>query len=156
MRDATECVRRELDEQGHEGVAVDEVFSDEGLSERVRGGRDLDEQSTPLDQPRASEPWLPPRECGLRVDGKNLSIRPEELPEAQRCLDEAIERGEPSANINGVDVPANSESRTAIEELIRRTQPPDSSSPGDDPTGNRAIKGGSGDGPSGHRQPRND
>ena len=138
LRHAPEYVRRELDEQSRDGVAVDEVFSDEGLSERVRGVGIWTSKVLPWIS-QANEPWLPPRDCGLRLDGRNLSIPPEQLPEARRCLDEAIGRGEPSAQIGGVDVPANSETRSAIDELMRRVKPTESSSseaatPGTEPS----------------------
>ena len=124
LRHAPEYVRQELDEQGREGVTVDEVFSDEGLSERVRGVGIWTSKVLPWIS-QTNEPWLPPRECGLRLDGKDLSIPPEELPEARRCLDEAIKRGEPTVQIKGVEVPANSETRSAIAELTRRVTPGD-------------------------------
>lgn len=60
LRHAPEYVRRELDEHGRESVAVDEVFSDEGLSERVRGVGIWTSKVLPWIS-QANEPWLPDR-----------------------------------------------------------------------------------------------
>lgn len=131
LKDTSEYVRRELDDQGAEAAEVDEVFSDEGLSDRVRGVGIWTSKVLPWIT-QAKEPWLPPKDCGLRFDGRDLSVPPEELPKAQRRLQEAIERGDSSVPIGGVDVPANADTQTAIEELIGQA------TPSRDPTGSDA------------------
>ena len=128
LKDASEYVRRELDDRGAETVEVDEVFSDEGLSDRVKGVGIWTSKVLPWIT-QAKDPWLPPPECGLRVDGRDLSIPPEELTEARRRLQEAIERGDSFVQIAGEDVPANSDTRTAIEDLIGQIKPPEEPTP---------------------------
>ena len=155
LKDASEYVRRELDDRGAETVEVDEVFSDEGLSDRVKGVGIWTSKVLPWIT-QAKDPWLPPPECGLRVDGRDLSIPPEELPEARRRLPEAIERGDSFVQIGGEDVPANSDTRTAIEDLIGQIKRPEEPSPNGMHLSCATGGVGSGHGPARHRQPRND
>jgi len=130
LKDTSEYVRQELDDQGAETVEVDEVFSDEGLSDRVKGVGIWTSKVLPWIV-QAKEPWLPPEACGLRVDGRDLPISPEELPVARQRLQEAIARGDSSVRLGDTDVPATPETRAAVEDLIGQTKPPRDTDPQD-------------------------
>lgn len=109
-------------ESGAEPIETDSVFSDHGLSERVRGVGIWVDKVLPWIQ-QAAKPWLPPETLGLRIGGKLVSCEPDELPGLLSRLEKAVQRGTPSVDIAGIDVPATQATIEAVKELIRRLQP---------------------------------
>ena len=109
-------------ESGAEPIETDSVFSDHGLSERVRGVGIWVDKVLPWIQ-QAAEPWLPPETLGLQIGGEMVQLSPDDLPGVLERLEAAIEQGKPSVRIDGVDVPATPKTITAVEELVRRLQP---------------------------------
>lgn len=109
-------------ESGDEPIETDRVFSDHGLSERVRGVGIWIDKVLPWIQ-QAAEPWLPPEALGLGIGGEMLPVSPDDLPDLLEHLEAAVEHGEPSVRINGADVPATPETITAVKELLRKSQP---------------------------------
>ena len=104
-------------------IDLDRVFSDEGLSERVKGIGLWEEKPLPWIQ-QAAEPWLPPEAQGLRIGARNVALSADELPALHRRIDCAIERGDATVMVReGVDIPADSSSLEAVEELMRRVEP---------------------------------
>ncbi len=101
---------------------IDSIFSDEGLSERVRGIGVWTERVLPWIS-LAPQPWLPPEELGLRVGSEVIMIEADDLPRLLGEVQEAIEKNEPSVCIDDVIIPADSSTVSAIEELIRNSQP---------------------------------
>ena len=123
LRDVSGYLRGALDDADGGEIDVDSVFSDIGLSERVRGVGAWTDKALPWIK-MAAEPWLPPEQLGLRIGSQIVPLAPEEL---QGLLDDvraAVERGDPVVRVGAdIDVPADSTTIDAIEELIRRTPP---------------------------------
>ena len=110
-----------VDDSAGDEIDVDSVFSDEGLSERVRGvGIWIDKVLPWITQ--AAEPWLPPEEMGIRIGSQIVLLRRDELPALLDRLKEAVKRGEPTVQVGDVKIPADQPTISAIEELIRRSQ----------------------------------
>lgn len=128
LRGALEAARDSSDAQPG-GVAedreidLDRVFSDEGLSERVKGIGLWEEKPLPWIQ-QATEPWLPPEALGLRIGSRVVSLSADELPALHKRIESAVERGDATVMVReGVDIPADSSSLEAVEELMRRVEP---------------------------------
>lgn len=127
LRGALETARSRSsdDESAGDGteIELDLVFSDEGLSERVKGIGLWEEKPLPWIQ-RAAEPWLPPEALGLRVGDRVVQLSLEELPALRGRIRAAIQRGDPTVQVrDGVDIPADSATLAAVEELKRRVEP---------------------------------
>lgn len=120
-----------VDDSAGDEIDVDSVFSDEGLSERVRGiGIWIDKALPWITQ--AAELWLPPEEMGLRIGSQIVPLSHDELPGLLDRVKEAVKRGDPTVQVAGVNIPASQSTISAIEELIRRSQPVVSPDDGDD------------------------
>lgn len=123
LKNVSGYLRGAFDEEGgDEPIETDSVFSDHGLSERVRGVGIWVDKVLPWIQ-QAAEPWLPPETLGLRIGEEMIRLSPDDLPGVLERLEAAVEHGEPSVRINGADVPATPETITAVKELVRRLQP---------------------------------
>ena len=123
LRDVSGYLRGALDEADSGEIDVDSVFSDIGLSERVRGVGAWTDKALPWIR-MAAEPWLPPEQLGLRIGSQIVPLAPEELPGLLDDVRAAIERGDPTVRVGAdIDVPADSTTIDAIKELIRRTPP---------------------------------
>ena len=110
-------------ERGDEALELDRVFSDDGLSERIRGVGIWVEKALPWIK-LAKEPWLPPEELGLRIGSSFVSLAPDDLPAVLEEVLAAIQRGDPTVQAtDGIELPANLTTVSSLEELIRRTQP---------------------------------
>ena len=123
LRGALETARSRLgdDESGADGAEIDLdlVFSDEGLSERVKGIGLWEEKLLPWIQ-RAAEPWLPPEALGLRIGDRFVQLDEKELPTLEERIKVAIEQGNPTIQVaDGVVVPADRATLTAVKELRR-------------------------------------
>lgn len=117
------CIRGELNAAGEDAIPVDSVFSDDGLSDRVRGVGIWIEKALPWVR-MATEPWLPPEELGLRIGSQLVSMAPKDLPVLRERVATAIANGDPTVKADdGVELPASADTITSIEELIRWTHP---------------------------------
>ena len=102
---------------------LDSVFSDDGLSERVSGVGIWVGKALPWIR-QAAEPWLPPEELGLRLGSQIVHLSPDALPGLLKQIEDAIKRGDPTVQASdGTGIPADSVTVSAIEKLIRRSQP---------------------------------
>lgn len=112
-----------FNEQGDEAFEVDQVFSDEGLSERIRGVGIWVEKALPWIK-LAAEPWLPPEQLGLRIGSRFVPLAPNDLPGLLEDVQAAIQQGDPTVHVtDGIEIRANSTTVSSLEELIRQTQP---------------------------------
>ena len=106
-----------------ESIDLDAVFSDDGLSERVRGVGIWVEKVLPWIV-RPAEPWLPPEKLGFRIGEQWVLLSPRELPTVVDRIKEAASRGERTFRLNdGTEVPTEPSTIEAAEELLRRAQP---------------------------------
>ena len=126
LRGALETARSQSRDDESAGVGseidLDLVFSDEGLSERVKGIGLWEEKLLPWIQ-RAAEPWLPPEALGLRIGDRFVQLSEKELPALEERIKDTIERGNPTVEVrDGVVVPADSATLAAVEELRRRVE----------------------------------
>ena len=123
LRNVSGYLRGAFDEDDSDEVEIDTVFSDDGLSERVRGVGIWVDKVLPWIK-LAKEPWLPPEEIGILVDGRRLVIRPEELEDIYGQLKDAIECGEPTLKArignDSFEIPADQATLSALEELLSR------------------------------------
>ena len=110
-----------VDDSAGDEVDVDSVFSDDGLSERVRGVGIWIDKALPW-VTQAAEPWLPPEEMGLRIGSRIIPLSRDELPGLLDRVEEAVKRGDPTVQVGDVKIPADQSTISAIEELIRRSQ----------------------------------
>lgn len=110
------------EEDGGEPIETDRVFSDDGLSERVRGVGIWVDKVLPWIR-QAAEPWLPPEALGLQIAGTFVPLAPDDLPDLLTRLKKAVEQGEGTVRAGGIDLPATPDTIEAVEELVRRSQP---------------------------------
>ena len=137
LRGALEAARDEVGDRGgavgDDGqIDLDRVFSDEGLSERVKGIGLWEDKALPWIQ-QAGEPWLPPEALGLRIGSRIVPLSADEVPALRERVKAAVERGESRVQVReGVEIPTDPETLEAVEELMRRlepTQDPESEEP---------------------------
>ena len=123
LRDVSAYLRGALDGAGDGPIDVDSVFSDLGLSERVRGvGIWIDKPLPWIKQ--AAEPWLPPEKLGLRIGSRVVPLAPDDLPGLLEEVQAAVDRGDPTVRVDDdIDVPADPTTIDAIKALIRRSAP---------------------------------
>lgn len=126
LRSALEHARRDSDDERSADdsgeIDLDRIFSDEGLSERVKGIGLWEEKPLPWIQ-RAAEPWLPPEAVGLRVGDRIVQLSEKELVALHERIEAAVERGEPTVQVrDGVTVPADSATLKVVNELRRRLE----------------------------------
>ena len=123
LRNVSGYLRGAFDEQGEEAFEIDEVFSDDGLSERVLGVGLWVEKAVPWIQ-LATEPWLPPEELGLRVGDRFVPLSVDELPGVLEDVRAAIKRGDQTVEAaDGAVIPADATTASALETLIHKTEP---------------------------------
>ncbi len=116
-------LRGALDDAGEMGVDVDKIFCDDDLSERVIGVGIWVKQILPWIR-RASEPWLPPEQLGLRIDSIIVHLEVKELPSLLTQVKAAIKSETKTVvTTDGTEIPAHLTTVSAIEELIRRAAP---------------------------------
>ena len=123
LRNVSGYLRGALDTGEDAEVELDRVFSDDGLSERVKGIGVWEDRALPWIK-QASEPWLPPEQLGLRVGSQIVTISCDDLPSLRERIRTAIERGDPTVEVDeGINIPANSTTLESIDELIRKSPP---------------------------------
>ena len=123
-------MRGAFDDDDGDAVDLDGIFSDEGLSERVRGVGIWVDKVLPWIR-LAKEPWLPPEELGILIDGRRVVIPPEELEPVLDRVRKAVDRGEPAVQVRiggqDLEIPANSDTIEALKRLREPQKPtPDS------------------------------
>ncbi len=124
-------IRRALriDDDGTDEAALDLVFSDAELSERVKGVGAWTPKVLPWIR-QAKDPWLPPDEpdeIGLVVgeDGPPIPVKREDLPELKERLEAAAAAGQERVEWkNGRGVPATEDAIRAVDTLLNRFPPP--------------------------------
>ncbi len=120
LQNVSGYLRGSLDQAGGTDIEVNDVFCDDGLSERVKGIGAWVEPVLPWIV-RSSEPWLPPKEVGLQVGARILQLPPKELPKLLAKVESAIHNGVKTVvTSEGEEIPAHSETVSGIKELIRR------------------------------------
>ncbi len=123
LRNVSGYLREAFDDDDSDEIELDSVFNDEGLSERVKGVGIWVDKVLPWIT-LAKEPWLPPEEFGILVDGRRLVMRPEELEGIYGQIKNAIECGEPAAiariGNESVEIPADEATLSALEDLLSR------------------------------------
>lgn len=115
LRDALE-EEAEGERQEPEGSWVDEVFFDEGLSERVKGIGVWEPKVLPWLK-ASGEEWLP-EDTGLQIDGHRVAIPPEKAPALLDQVRRARTEGHESVEFDGQRIPASEGTEKALEELI--------------------------------------
>ena len=141
LRNASGYLRGAFDD---DEVDLDAIFSDEGLSERVRGVGIWVDKVLPWIR-LAKEPWLPPEELGILIAGRQVVIPPEELEPVLDRVRKAVDRGEPAVQVrirgDDIEMPANSDTIEALKRLREPQKPtPDSGQKnGDKPEGSNGF-----------------
>ncbi|MDE0626994.1 MAG: SNF2-related protein [Bryobacterales bacterium] len=135
LRNVSGHLRGAFDEQGEDEFEIDQVFSDDGLSERVLGVGIWVEKAVPWIE-LATEPWLPPKELGLRVGDRFVPLTADELAGVLEDVRAARKRGDLTMEVaDGVEIPADSTTVSAVERLIRETEPTQAPQPDPDVDG---------------------
>ncbi len=123
LRNVSGHLRGAFDDDDSDAVDLDNIFSDEGLSERVRGVGIWVDKVLPWIK-LAKEPWLPPEEFGILIDGRRVVIPPEEIEEVHDQVREVIERGEPTVQVRignePIEIPADPTTVSTLERLRSR------------------------------------
>jgi len=97
--------------------ALEALFVEtEGYSERVEGLGLWQPKVLPWLQ-RASQPWLPPEGQGLLVDGRPVSIAPEQVEVLRAQIEAAIAAGRTDVSFQGTCLPANAETLAGLSAL---------------------------------------
>lgn len=123
LKNPSGFLRGALDTADQASFDVDQVFCDDGLSERVEGIGVWSNQALPWIK-RASEPWLPPEQLGLQIGPKIIHIPVEELPSLLDQVNAAMISGTTSVvTRDGSNIPANESTASAIKELMRQIPP---------------------------------
>ena len=114
---------REALENSQSDVDLDSIFSDEGLSERVRGIGIWEPRILPWIQ-RPSQDWLPPEKVGLLLGSLSVEISPSDLPVVEESLKAAITEGRDYIVHAGERIPATNEALEAIAQLRGEAERP--------------------------------
>lgn len=118
LREALEPAVETSDPNPADGQ-VDEIFFDEGLSERVKGIGIWQPKVLPWLKP-SGETWLPEDPAGLLIDGRPLPVTPAQAPVLLAEVQQAQREGRSSVDFGGASVPATNETVAALEALVER------------------------------------
>ncbi len=123
LRSVSGHLRSALDDIVPDEVELDSIFSDEGLSERVRGVGIWVDKVLPWIK-LAKEPWLPPEEFGILIGGVRVDLQPDELEDVLDRVENAVERGEGTVAVRrdeegDIEIPAKPETIEVLKRLIR-------------------------------------
>ena len=105
---------REALEHAEADIELDQVFADEGLSERVRGVGIWQPRVLPWIQ-RSGQDWLPPEKVGLLLGDLSLEINALDLPSLEGDLKAALEEDD----VGRVYDPDSAEVWALSEDAIR-------------------------------------
>lgn len=109
---------------------VEALFYDIGYSDRVKGIGLWEKKILPWVK-KASDPWLPPEQLGIRVGDDYVRIEPSDLDEVRRQVEEALESGAPYVEYKGHKIPAVPQALEALDGLVGERKP-DVTKPGPD------------------------
>ncbi len=116
-------LRAALDGDGTDDTpAIDDVFDDDGLSERVAGVGIWVDKVLPWIR-QTKEPWMAPEAFGLRIGAYQVTLTEDELPGVLDQVRSAVAQGERTVRIADIDLPATPETVEAVKALVRRAQP---------------------------------
>jgi len=118
LREALEPTEETADARPSDGQ-IDEIFFDEGLSERVKGIGIWQPKVLPWLKP-SGEMWLPEDPAGLLIDGRPLPIPENEAPALLEKVRRARAEGRDSVEFADTRVPATEETEAALGALIER------------------------------------
>lgn len=110
---------------------VDEVFFDEGLSDRVKGIGIWEPKVLPWLK-ASGEQWLP-EDAGLQIDDRRVPVPPEKAPALLEEVRKARAEGRETIDFGGEQIPATEATEKALLELIEATgavgKPPEGTRP---------------------------
>lgn len=121
LKNVSGHLKETLLHDGREKVEVDEIFSDDGLSERVSGVGIWIDKVLPWAK-QLKQPWMPPEEFGLRIGPHYVQILRDDFPDLLAQAETAKARGDRSVPINGINVPLTDDTVKTLEDLARRSQ----------------------------------
>ena len=129
LRNVSGYLRGAFDDDDSGAVDLDSIFSDEGLSERVRGvGIWVDKVLPWIKQ--AKEPWMPPEKLGIiTVEEGPVDIPPEELKPVRDQVEAAVQQGKSTVKVwistqGEIEIPATLETIKILNILIDGTGSP--------------------------------
>lgn len=99
---------------------VDDVFFDEGLSDRVKGVGIWEPKVLPWLQPSGPQ-WLPEDPAGLLIDNEPVRVPPDRAPELLEEVQRARSEGRDTVQFDGRPIPATEDTERALENLIAET-----------------------------------
>ncbi len=120
--------------------AIDDVFDDDSLSERVAGVGNWVTKVVPWIR-MTNEPWMPPEAFGLRIGELRVALTEDELPSVLEQVRSAVAQGKWTVRIADVDLPATPETVEAVEALVRRAQPVEQPAGGAQTSGEPELPG---------------
>lgn len=109
-------LRQKLGDDLADKIGVDDLFLEtEQFSARVAG---IDVWTKPVLPwlKQAGSSWLPEK-FGLRVGDQYIELQPETVEPLAEAVDIAIQRGEPTARLDDLEIPATEQSRAALNKL---------------------------------------
>lgn len=137
LRDVSGYLRGAFDDDDSDEFELDSIFSDEGLSERVRGVGIWVDKVLPWIK-LAKEPWLPPEEFGILIGERRVVIPPKEVEPVLSQLKQAIDQGKSTVQVRiggkETEIPATSDTIKVLEKILPPVKPPPSCKP---PKGDR-------------------
>ena len=101
---------------GASDEALDSVFFDEGLSDRVRGAGIWEPKVLPWIQGQ-TDSWLPAEEMGLRIADRTVPLTAEQIPDLEARIREAQAAGATEVDFDGEKVPATDATLEALATL---------------------------------------
>ncbi len=99
---------------------VDDVFFDEGLSERVKGVGIWEPKVLPWLQ-ASGQQWLPDDPAGLLIDNEPVRVPPEKAAPLLEEVRRARSENRDTVDLDGRPIPATEETERALETLIANT-----------------------------------
>ena len=122
LRNVSGYLRGAFGDDDSDCVELDSIFSDEGLSERVKGVGIWVDKVLPWIK-LSKEPWLPPEEFGILIGGVRVDIRPEDLEDVLARVEKAVEHREGSVAVGrdeegDIEIPASPETIEVLKKLI--------------------------------------
>ncbi len=135
LRDVSGYLRGAFDDDDSDGIELDSIFSDEGLSERVRGVGIWVDKVLPWIR-LAREPWLPPEEFGILIGGQRVVIPPEEVEPVLDRVREAMDHSKSTVQVRiggkDIEISANCDTIKALKEIRPPVPPSGGEPPSDD------------------------
>ena len=121
LRRPATVLRQGLERAGLD-VEVDEVFSEEGWSDRVLGIGLWKPKVLPWFR-RSSAEWLPPEPVGLLGDSVQVAIPQEDIPAVLEELEKARHEGRAAVRYGDHSLPATEETARILRDQLRGIEP---------------------------------